>query len=343
MWRPIDELVAVDQRAPLDAPAVDLDAVERAVVEHAYAALLVGDQRMTARDGRVVEADVGGQRAADPRPFPADRAHDDAAVLLEREVAPGTAEARSRLLEPRRGLCGPADRLERIRADARQGAGGLGVIVESWVHQDSFLPGSDRPLRSGSIKLRGLGSRPQLGRALHRQGSALLRRIPDSCPTPRFSKPFGPPELSFVRSSMRALAGGRAGLRALPSHAAGGRDGVLLRRADGLRAVPAAAARGARAASEVVHSAEHELTRQAPVRRLAALFCAANGPRHRARHDRPASRGGLRVPRGHRQPPGVLRPLPQGVAADAGRVLRPWRRRALQDRRAAGPLRAGAT
>ena len=40
------------------------------------------------------------------------------------------------------------------------------------------------------------------------------------------------------------------------------------------------------------------------------------------RHDRPAARGGLRLPRGHRQPPGVHRPLPQGLAADAGRVRR---------------------
>src|SRR5437763_1351259 len=50
------DLVPVAQRAPLHAPAVDLDAVERAVVEHAHAALLVGDQGVAARDGRVVEA-----------------------------------------------------------------------------------------------------------------------------------------------------------------------------------------------------------------------------------------------------------------------------------------------
>src|SRR5688572_25756615 len=35
-----DDLVAVAQRAPFDAPAVDLDPVQRAVVEHAYAARL---------------------------------------------------------------------------------------------------------------------------------------------------------------------------------------------------------------------------------------------------------------------------------------------------------------
>src|SRR5687768_5046972 len=38
------DLVAVGQRAPLDAPAVDVDAVERAIVEHAYALRLVDDQ-----------------------------------------------------------------------------------------------------------------------------------------------------------------------------------------------------------------------------------------------------------------------------------------------------------
>src|SRR4051794_20092236 len=78
-----DDLVTVAQRAPFHAPAVDLDAVQRAVVEHPYTALLARDQRMTARDRRVIEANVGGQRAADPRPFPADRADDDAPILLE--------------------------------------------------------------------------------------------------------------------------------------------------------------------------------------------------------------------------------------------------------------------
>src|SRR3954463_3028808 len=55
---PADEdLVAVLQRAPLHPSAVDLDAVERAVVEDPHPALLAGDQRVAARDRRVVEAD----------------------------------------------------------------------------------------------------------------------------------------------------------------------------------------------------------------------------------------------------------------------------------------------
>src|SRR5262245_12269905 len=43
------ELVAVGERAPLDAAAVDHDAVERAVVQHADPALFVGDERVAAR------------------------------------------------------------------------------------------------------------------------------------------------------------------------------------------------------------------------------------------------------------------------------------------------------
>src|SRR5690348_7655659 len=55
---PDGDLVAVVERRPVDAVAVHVDAVERAVVEHAYAFRLVHHQRMTPRDGRVVEADV---------------------------------------------------------------------------------------------------------------------------------------------------------------------------------------------------------------------------------------------------------------------------------------------
>ena len=68
-----DDLVAVLQRAPLDALAVDEHAVEAAVVEHAHAVGLAHDQRVAARDGRVVEAHVGGEAAADPRPLARER------------------------------------------------------------------------------------------------------------------------------------------------------------------------------------------------------------------------------------------------------------------------------
>src|SRR3954449_1067163 len=94
------DLVSVGQGAPLDAAPIDLDAVERAVVEDAYAALLARDQGMPTRDRRVVEADVGGQGPADARPFAADRDHHHAVVLLEREVPAGAGQARLRLREP---------------------------------------------------------------------------------------------------------------------------------------------------------------------------------------------------------------------------------------------------
>ena len=63
------DLVAVGQRAPLHALAVDEHAVEAAIVEHAQPVGLADDQRVAAGDGRVVEADVGGQAAADPGPL----------------------------------------------------------------------------------------------------------------------------------------------------------------------------------------------------------------------------------------------------------------------------------
>jgi hypothetical protein len=137
-----EDLVSVLQGTPLHAPAVDVDAVERAVVEDPDAALLVGDQRVAARDGGVVEADVGGERAADARPLAADRDDVDAPVLLEGEIAAGAAEPGPRLLEPGRRL-GP--RGHRARADTGEGPGALSVDVETWVHQDSSLPGSVTP------------------------------------------------------------------------------------------------------------------------------------------------------------------------------------------------------
>src|SRR5688572_13746951 len=63
------QLVAVAQLLPLDPLAVDEDAVEAAVVEHAQPpAGLRDDQRVAPRDARVVEAQVGGDAAPDARP-----------------------------------------------------------------------------------------------------------------------------------------------------------------------------------------------------------------------------------------------------------------------------------
>ena len=68
-----EDLVAVGQRRPLDALAVDEDAVQRAVVEHADAVRAAHEQGVAARDGGVVEADVGGQGAADAGPLAGER------------------------------------------------------------------------------------------------------------------------------------------------------------------------------------------------------------------------------------------------------------------------------
>src|SRR5215210_2424293 len=98
------DLVAVGQRRPLDALAVDVDAVERAVVEHAYALRLADHERMTARDRGVVEADVGGERAPDARPLLVERDQHVAAGLLVGEVLARLGHAVARLLQPRGAL-----------------------------------------------------------------------------------------------------------------------------------------------------------------------------------------------------------------------------------------------
>src|SRR5215204_2047492 len=63
------------------------------------------------------------------------------------------------------------------------------------------------------------------------------------------------------------------------------------------------------------------------------------GPRHAAREHRPPARGGLHIPGGRREPPGVHRPLPQGLAPHARAVRGPRRRRALPPGRPLRPLR----
>ena len=67
------------------------------------------------------------------------------------------------------------------------------------------------------------------------------------------------------------------------------------------------------------------------------------GSRQRRDHDRPAARGGLRVPRRHRQPRRVQRPLHGRLAPDARGHLRLRRRRALPAEDAASTASRGAT
>ena len=84
-----------------------------------------------------------------------------------------------------------------------------------------------------------------------------------------------------------------------------------------LRAVPAAPPRGRR-------SAPSSCARPSTSGPCASAGAACGrtpgrrGPRRALHHDRPPARGGLRVPRRHREPPGVHRPLPEGLAADPG-------------------------
>jgi len=71
------DLVAVGERAPLDALAVDEHAVQGAVVQHPQAVGLAHDQRVAARDGGIVEADVSREAAPDPGPLADEREGDD--------------------------------------------------------------------------------------------------------------------------------------------------------------------------------------------------------------------------------------------------------------------------
>src|SRR3954467_12510137 len=111
---PDDDLVAVGQDPPLDALAVDEHAVEAAIVEDAHAVGLAHDQRVPARDGRIVEPDVGREAAPDPRPLTLQRGDAHAARVDPGDVLPrvGDHPARSGdqllALLRRRLLAGPA-------------------------------------------------------------------------------------------------------------------------------------------------------------------------------------------------------------------------------------------
>ncbi len=83
---------------------------------------------------------------------------------------------------------------------------------------------------------------------------------------------------------------------------------------------------------------------RAPPDRRRGVHCRAPmDPVTRRDHDRPAARGGLRVPRRRRQPRRVHRPLPGRLAADARGHLRLRRRRALPREDAASTASRGAT
>jgi hypothetical protein len=98
------DLLAVAQLVHVDPLAADEHAVQAAVVEDAGVAVLDVDQRVAARDGRVVEADLGRQAAADSR-HPAAQLDDaQAATVVVGEVVAVVLERAARLGEPARVL-----------------------------------------------------------------------------------------------------------------------------------------------------------------------------------------------------------------------------------------------
>ena len=85
------QFVAVPQGRPPDRLAVEVDAVEAAVVEDPQWFAGFGDgEGVTAGDAGVVEAQVRRRAAADPGPAAFDREGDDlAVVVLEGEAGSG--------------------------------------------------------------------------------------------------------------------------------------------------------------------------------------------------------------------------------------------------------------
>jgi hypothetical protein len=98
------QLVAVLQPPPLDRLAVEKDPVEAAIVQDPQAPAGLGDdQGVAARDAGVVEAQVGGDAAADPGPAALDREDDDlAAVVLPGQIVALPREQVPSLLQPAR-------------------------------------------------------------------------------------------------------------------------------------------------------------------------------------------------------------------------------------------------
>jgi hypothetical protein len=105
------QLVAVAQRRPLDRRTVDEDAVEAAVVEHSQLFAGLGDdQGVAAGDAGVVEAQVGGEAAADAGPAAFDLEGEDlAGILLQGQAVARRRLFLPRILQPARCRCGAGD------------------------------------------------------------------------------------------------------------------------------------------------------------------------------------------------------------------------------------------
>src|SRR5688572_1915346 len=98
------ELVVVLELAPVDALAVDPDAVQAAVVEHPDRLPLAVNERVAPRHGRVVEAHVRRKAAAQPGPALLQRDYPDPFAIVVREVVTTCHERLARLLQPFRPL-----------------------------------------------------------------------------------------------------------------------------------------------------------------------------------------------------------------------------------------------
>ena len=116
--------------------------------------------------------------------------------------------------------------------------------------------------------------RPQLGHVLQRQG--WTTSPPNSGVMPQLSvlKPIGPPELSFVRSSMRALAGAREGCEGCHRTPLVGETVYFFGERMVCELCKPLRARHARRAARSCTPSEHELTVKRRFARLAALFSA---------------------------------------------------------------------
>jgi hypothetical protein len=162
-----DDLVAVLEGAPFDPVPVDEDAVEAAVVEHPDAVRLAHDQGVAARDGRVVEADVGGEAAADPRPLAGERDDGERLPVLVGEVLAGLGELRLGVSEPALALLlGLVLGLAGEVGGEQRGAGEHRAAAAGAVRQRVMRVQGDHVSAVGALERAGTGQGPG-GQGLH--------------------------------------------------------------------------------------------------------------------------------------------------------------------------------
>src|SRR5436190_14309788 len=249
-----ENLVAVLESVPLDPLAVDEYAVQAAVVEDAHPVGLAHHERVTARHRRVVEAQVGGERAPDARRLARQGDdHDTVAAVVCEVLARLGEEVGTRLAQPVgavvlglvRLLAGEPGRGEERRADellpAAAGAFRQGVLGCEG-NDVVAVPALERADARQRARMKWLHLFLSSTMGLHRQraGSLPGRSISD-----RLEVALLRPLAGFVRGATnplrhasvrpsrltrtRAAAGraassgrGRVPLRRLPAHPASG-------------------------------------------------------------------------------------------------------------------------